>query len=459
MTPGADITAELPKPRISQDNRTPAGEPAPTSGRASVRLGGTLYSRPVEADRTTVSLLARRLIGVREEVLSWVPEERARYTRLGLIVLNTGMMAAISLFTALLRVLDVPWLVVIPIALFWALLVITIDSWMVASTHGALGSGRWLMFLPRLAMAVLLGAVIAEPLVLWIFHPAIDTNVAQYREKLIEKETGLWTKCNPTDGSDTTGRPECAGHQLGSSGPAATQATLVGLEQQRTKLNGDYEKATAQRDEKQSFAEKECAGVKVGGTSGQEGWGRRCRQAWQVATAFERQINLPGMKKNIDALDLKIKELTGTLGTDRQSYQQVVEKGIADQVTEYKKTFGRVDIIEQANGLERLSHDSNFVWGAQWLVRALLIMLDSLPVLAKILGGSTFYDKLVNRQLRTGQTFHGLNLDCSEHSVQASTQAAMDEVDDQSRRVREHHDEDVDAEIDRRAQRYAAEMA
>nr|MDT0659950.1 DUF4407 domain-containing protein [Micromonospora sp. DSM 115978] len=418
-----------------------------------------MYVRPVAADSTTVSLLARRLIGIREEILSWVPEERPRYTRLGLIVVNTGMIAAVSMFVALMRVLDVPWVVVLPIALFWAAVVITIDSWMVASTHGALGSGRWLMFLPRLAMAVLLGAVIAEPLVLWIFHPAIGTNIAQHREKLIEKEAGLWTKCNPADGSDTTGLAECRDHQLGSSGPAATQAMLIGLEKERDKLNDDYTESARQRDEKQAFAAQECAGVKLEGTSGQEGWGPRCRKAWEVATEFERQINLPGMRENIDAIDLRIKDLTNTLGTDRQTYQQAVEKGIADQVAEYKTTFGRVDIIEQANGLHRLSQDSSFVWAAQWLVRALLIMVDCLPVLAKILGGSTVYDRLVNRQLRTGQSFQGLSLDYAERSVQASTQAGIDEIDDRSRRDREQHDEDLDSEIDRRAQRYAAEMS
>ncbi|MEU6025311.1 DUF4407 domain-containing protein [Micromonospora sp. NPDC047134] len=457
MSLGADVTAELPKPRAAEPSGgTDWSAPEP-AGRRSPRFRDTLYVRPVTTRPTTVSALTRRLIGVREDVLAWVPEERPRYTRLGLIVLNTGMIAAISLFTALTRVLDVPWMVIIPIVVFWAVVVITIDSWMIASTHGLLGSGRWLMFLPRLAMAILLGAVIAEPLVLWIFHPAIETNIDQHRRESIKHEAGLWTKCNPTDGSSTTGLAECRNHQLGNSGPAAVQATLVGLEEQRAKLNNDYTEAVRQRDEKQSFAAKECAGVKLDGTSGQEGWGPRCRQAWRVAAEYERQINLPGMKENIDAIDLRIKDLTDTLGTDRRTYQQVIEKGIADQVAAYEATFGRVDIIEQAKGLDRLSKDSHFVWAAQWLVRGLLIMVDSLPVLAKILGGSTSYDKLVNRQLRTGQSFHGLSLDYAERSVQASTQVGIDEIDDRSRRNREQHDEDLDSEIDRRAQRYAAE--
>jgi hypothetical protein len=85
-------------------------------------------------------------------------------------------------------------------------------------------------------------------------------------------------------------------------------------------------------------------------------------------------------------------------------------------------------------------------------------MVDLPAGAAKILGGTTSYDRLVSRGLHTGQTFHGLNLDYAEHSVQASAKVGISEIDDQSRRDREQHDEDLNAEIDRRAQRYAAEM-
>lgn len=56
-----------------------------------------------------VPRLLRRLAGIREDVLDWVPEERPRYTRLGLIVANTGIMAAAAMLIALTSVISVPW--------------------------------------------------------------------------------------------------------------------------------------------------------------------------------------------------------------------------------------------------------------------------------------------------------------------------------------------------------------
>ena len=91
--------------------------------------------RPATPDGS-IARLPRRLIGVQESILDTVPEERPRYTRLGVILINTALMAALSLFVAMQRVIDVHWLAAVPIALFWGMLVLVIDSWMVASTHG-----------------------------------------------------------------------------------------------------------------------------------------------------------------------------------------------------------------------------------------------------------------------------------------------------------------------------------
>ncbi|MEU4691890.1 DUF4407 domain-containing protein [Actinoplanes sp. NPDC023714] len=447
----ADVTVDLSKPRGTE----------PPAGRAAVPLREALYRRPEAADTTTISLLARRLIGVREQILDWVPEERARYTRLGLIVVNTALMAAISLWTALTRVVDVPWPLVIPVAIFWGLLVLTIDSWMVSSSHGALGAGRWFMFIPRLIMAVLLGCVIAEPLVLWIFHPAIHTEVEHHRQELTGTERGLWTKCNPVDGADTTALTECKEHQLTLQGPAGTQAKVASLTAQRTELSEEYRRLSAELTEKQDLAQAECTGRKIdgGSTSQVRGDGPLCKQAWRVADDFEAQNDLPGRQQKIASLDQQIETLSLELGDSQQTYAQTIEKGIDAKVAQFEGQFGKIDIIDEAKGLERLSEESGFVWSAQWLVRILLIVVDSLPVLAKMLGGSTSYDRLVNRQLRTGQSFHGLSLDYAEHKEAASIKTAMDTIDTQSRLVREQYDEDLDAEIDRRAKRYADEMS
>jgi hypothetical protein len=418
----------------------------------------SVEDRPAPRD-AGIAVLPRRLIGVREEVLDWVPEERPRYTRLGLILINTGLMASISLFTALLRVVQVPWPVVIPVAIFWGFLVLAIDSWMVSSTHGSLGAGRWLMFIPRLIMAILLGSVIAEPLVLWIFHPAINADVEQHRQEQIRVEAGRWARCNPLDGGSTTSVPECANYQLGIGGPGAEQDNLASLQAERDKLSSEVTTLSSQLTAKQDFAQDECAGVKRGGTSGQAGKGFRCDSAWDVAETFEAEIDLPAKRERVSSLNNQINTLTGTVATAEQQHGTTVEQRIDEKVKAFAATFGPIDIIDEARGLERLSDRSGFVAAAEWLVRILLILVDSLPVLAKMLSGTTAYDVLVSRQLHSGQRFHSWSLDEVEHRYEAATKDGIRTVDERSRVAQERHDEDLEDEIDRRAKRYAAEMA
>src|SRR5262245_41106021 len=91
--------------------------------------------------------LIRRLAGVDEELLAWVPEERPRSTRLGAIIANTGLLAALSMFFALSTIVAMPWPYLVPTALLWGFIIINLDGWLVASTHGILGSARLRVFL------------------------------------------------------------------------------------------------------------------------------------------------------------------------------------------------------------------------------------------------------------------------------------------------------------------------
>ncbi|MBY8853451.1 DUF4407 domain-containing protein, partial [Saccharothrix sp. MB29] len=109
--------------------------------------------RPVMPQRGVPRLL-RRLIGVNEDVLDWVPEERPRYTRLGAIVLNTGFLAAVSMHMALASVLGNHWWLVFA-DLMWAVVIITADSWLISSTHGAPRASLIGTYLPRLLLSVM----------------------------------------------------------------------------------------------------------------------------------------------------------------------------------------------------------------------------------------------------------------------------------------------------------------
>jgi len=61
------------------------------------------------------------------------------------------------------------------------------------------------------------------------------------------------------------------------------------------------------------------------------------------------------------------------------------------------------------------------------MLRLLLIALDCLPVLAKLIGGTTSYDRLVNARLQLRRRMHGKNLDSMEHRY-AHQQHVVDEI-------------------------------
>jgi len=69
--------------------------------------------RPAPASQG-VGRWLRSLTGVSEDILDWAPEERSSYTLLGAIVLNTGVLAGLSLIVALSSLTNGWWILLVP---------------------------------------------------------------------------------------------------------------------------------------------------------------------------------------------------------------------------------------------------------------------------------------------------------------------------------------------------------
>ena len=115
--------------------------------------------------------------------------DRARYTSMGAIVVLTATAAAASLTVALTLVFSGhSWLRFLPAGLVWGAIVFSFDRWIVSSfdygplteaeetkaEHHSRSVSKIVQFLVRLTMAVLVGLVISEPIVLAIFGPEIS---------------------------------------------------------------------------------------------------------------------------------------------------------------------------------------------------------------------------------------------------------------------------------------------
>jgi hypothetical protein len=123
--------------------------------------------------------------GADKEILKYSSySDHVKYAGIGGVVLATGFLAAISMGFAMHTIFgddkgNGNWLVTIPIALAWSLIVFNLDRFIVSSTgkgdgESSISGKEFLNALPRLLMATLLGITIAAPLETVIFDTEIQ---------------------------------------------------------------------------------------------------------------------------------------------------------------------------------------------------------------------------------------------------------------------------------------------
>jgi hypothetical protein len=116
--------------------------------------------------------------GANRDVLAQAPKERTKQIAMGAVLASTAAIAVVSASYALHLALHV-WLPVAVLGgLAWGLVILNLDRWLVVSTPRL---RNWfftiLMALPRVALAVLIGAVISTPLTLAVFNSEINAEI------------------------------------------------------------------------------------------------------------------------------------------------------------------------------------------------------------------------------------------------------------------------------------------
>jgi len=136
------------------------------------------------------SPLARFLIwlsGAGAEALSLCPEwERRKYMAFGATVLVPTSFGFLACSYAL-STLATPWYIILPVALVWSGIILTIDRALLAIYRAYSNFFRKILqFFLRILVAILMGATIAHPLTLLIFRDTITSEVERERRAEIE---------------------------------------------------------------------------------------------------------------------------------------------------------------------------------------------------------------------------------------------------------------------------------
>ena len=131
--------------------------------------------------------------GVNRKILRQCPTEYAKYAGMGGTIFFTACMAALSGGYAISTVFD-STIIAIFFGIFWGMLIFNLDRLIVNTMYSdgkvTISWQELVSGLPRIIMAIFLGIVISTPLELRIFEDAIDIQIEQDKDRLLQEKIG-----------------------------------------------------------------------------------------------------------------------------------------------------------------------------------------------------------------------------------------------------------------------------
>jgi pyruvate/2-oxoglutarate dehydrogenase complex dihydrolipoamide acyltransferase (E2) component len=376
----------------------------------------------------------RSLIGVDEGLLDRVWEERARYTCLGAIVLGTAAMAALSMLDALDHIFGPIWPALILIALFWGAFICGIDRWLIASTHGVRG-GRWRIFAPRILLALLFGMIIATPLVLTVFGSEVVSQAQHDQSNALLAYESELKQCNPLPGAPAQARAaaqssHCAQFHVPVSDPVIGTGEAIASEQSQGKQLSDAINADNNKIAKlNTIARDECNGVKGTGLSGLVGVGPNCTRDRQKADSFARTSDVAQLQSQVTRLDEKIASQTITAKQQTQQYATNISTAVAKLVATRKQEEGRIGLLNRIDALGELAAAHFVIAAATVLLGLFIIAVDCLPVLSKMMSGTTRYDRILEFRLRGAERMAAAAMKVSERQATSRDEIELSRIE------------------------------
>ncbi|RBY84312.1 DUF4407 domain-containing protein [Blastococcus sp. TF02A-26] len=118
--------------------------------------------------------------GADREVLRQAPQERTKQVAMGAVLVSVSAIAVVSATYALHLALHLSLPFAVLGGLAWGLVILTLDRWLVVSTPRLKSTlGTLAMAVPRVMLALLIGAVVSTPLTLAVFASEIDVQVQE----------------------------------------------------------------------------------------------------------------------------------------------------------------------------------------------------------------------------------------------------------------------------------------
>ncbi|GAB3151802.1 DUF4407 domain-containing protein [Microbacterium neimengense] len=415
--PEVEASVPDPAPPVVRERRSPRRRPRRPLSRTLAVLGG--------ADG---------------EVLDDVPGETPRFVQMFFVLVGTALVSALSMGFALVTGVQIAVWAAVPLAIIWALIIFNLDRFLTSTMRSTRNVWRLLgLAFPRVIMAALIGIVVAEPLVLQVFHNDIarevnSTNVVQAQSDQDAVTNGPEKQALDAASASLAALQNQAatGIVAGTSSTSAESVAAQANVDQLTQQLADQQKVI---DQARALYQCELTGEGAGtvpGCTGVQGSGTSSDAA---------QAQLTQAQSAYDALATQLSQAQAALtaanaaGTDaaaasaEQNKKQAEDQLPAAQaqydaaLAAYNERAASiaggnaqaVGLLSQISALERLSEREPTLAWAHWLIAALFFMIELLPVLVKVLtsfGDPSIYEKAdaLRRQVSldrvTAKTWH-----------------------------------------------------
>ncbi|MEV5824698.1 DUF4407 domain-containing protein [Spirillospora sp. NPDC052242] len=343
------------------------------------------------------------LSGARPEILRRCPSERTKYEGIGGAVLTTSVLAALSMWFAMYSALGVHPLLAAPIALAWGAAILSLDRWLVTSIPAE--GPRMKFAVPRILMAILLGAVVSTPLVLQIFKSEIDAQIVEIKQR----------RSNAFTAEQRTG-------EIGRQVTALQKQVDTLQEVVRSRGDVPLDPATdpeiktleRQRNEQQKVADKhydewQCQ-LYGGDGCTREGPGplaSASKAAYDKARGQVTELNgqIEARKQELAAdseaaKSTRLQQATAELPQARQQLEDARERQETLQKQfdgENARTNG---LLIRLEALGEVSRNDTTLAGARILLFLFFLLIECLPVTVKLMMKPGNYDRILGLEIK-----------------------------------------------------------
>jgi hypothetical protein len=361
--------------------------------------------------------------GANLAVLNRAPTTRGKFVQMGLVLLTTASIAAVSMSFFMNQEVKEPEATAVIVGIFWGLIIFNLDRLLVISMGATRDKRRLLlMAAPRLCLAIVISLVVSTPITLRIFQSDINYQLRTSQASQSAYLSGLQVKSGPTLQAKQLAAQINQDQSIldGSLPQTITNPQLQTAQQQMQQLQRQVNEAKAQ--EIAAYEAWQCElygdGAGCAGASARPGNGpiaQAKQQTYEQDLSTYNSLNaqLQTAEHNESAAEANLNQAQGVA---LARYQAAARKALPGLQKQYNAIEGEIATAPAADQTAINQHTGTLaqlsaLWAASagnvvlllahLTVMALFFLIELLPMLIKVLlnlGPPDVYEKVLKAE-------------------------------------------------------------